>query len=357
MADMDTLMRSIRAAAKARKTAAKCKPLLRTLAASFPALARNDREMLLMTAALGNWAMQPALPVVAWLFANGMSPDTLTNGANSHPTPKGVPLLAALARTFAHPTRGGRSPATQRKNNVQVELGVIAFLDAGANPNVCDRNSVTPLHHAANHGAAKAMRALIAAGAKVEAVDKWGSTALFYAARSDSPEAVKVLLAAGAKLATNRDGDTAYDQAIAYGAARTPAMLAKRSVVSPLAGNATISAADITRVLARHAKQRNSIVGMSGPPDPVAARFVRGGKVDDRRVTVHLDIAKLPPLATCVRHELLTALGNEAKLWLEQQGVNTDAYNTGPASPWYHTAGSKSSKRAAELFAAMRGRR
>jgi hypothetical protein len=358
MADLETLVRSIRSAATRRRTAAQCKPLVGMLAASFAALGRRDREVLLMAAVLGDtWNARPCVPALAWLLANGVSPATVTNGNNTYPTPKGVPLLAALAMSFDHPeSRANESPAAVRKNNVQVEAGIIAMLEGGAKPDVVTRQGVSPLHHAADHGALRAMRALIAHGADLEARDKWGSTPLFYAARSDVVPAVKLLLDAGAKLARDRDGDTPYDQAIAYGATRTAALLQKRCKAPAVVGNATISAADITRLLARLAKTRHSIRAMAGKPDPAAARFVRGGKVAGMRIVVRLDVAKLPALARSVRHELVTALGNEAKLWLAQHGVNTSAYNTGPAEPWYVAAGSKSTKRAEELFAAMRRR-
>src|SRR5439155_285410 len=127
----------------------------------------------------------------------------------------------------------------------------------------------------------------------------------------DHVAVIRQLLAAGAKHVANRHGETAHDIAIAFGSAAAAALLAREFRTAPLAAGKGLTAADVTRLLARLAKHRHSIVGVSGDPDPAIEKLLRAGKVAKRSLVVTLDARQIPKLSPTVRRELLNALAQE----------------------------------------------
>lgn len=96
--------------------------------------------------------------------------------------------------------------------------GLHILLKAGADPNKPDTKGQTPLHFAAEHKAADAIKALLAAGAKVNAQNKEGETPLFCAVEEGAGlDIVKILLAAGADpniAAAKRNNSTPLIEAV-----------------------------------------------------------------------------------------------------------------------------------------------
>ena len=91
---------------------------------------------------------------------------------------------------------------------------VLAFLDAGASPNVRDGARSTPLMWAAEMGNAKLAREMVKRGADPNAADNVGWTALHHAAIGQRLEVVRVLLEAGANPAIrDLSGQAAVDLA------------------------------------------------------------------------------------------------------------------------------------------------
>lgn len=99
---------------------------------------------------------------------------------------------------------------------------VLALLDAGADPNSMapmgrERSFDTSiLMEAARHGAARALRALIARGARIHDVDAHGQSALHHCLASESIECAAILVESGIKAELRDDeGFDALDQACA----------------------------------------------------------------------------------------------------------------------------------------------
>lgn len=72
------------------------------------------------------------------------------------------------------------------------------LLGKGANPNIADRNDVTPLQLAANLGWADGVEILVKAGANVDQPNETGETPLIAAIHRRDAALVRTLLAAGA---------------------------------------------------------------------------------------------------------------------------------------------------------------
>ena len=109
------------------------------------------------------------------------------------------------------------------------------LLDAGADPNAATPGSlVTPLHRAADKGAADFVRLLLEKKADPSAVAATGFTALHFAARTNSAECVKLLVEAGAPVqAADANGRTALHIAAKYDAvAAAEALVAGGAQVS-----------------------------------------------------------------------------------------------------------------------------
>ena len=85
--------------------------------------------------------------------------------------------------------------------------GVQILLDAGANPNVKDRDGMTPLMIACNAGQKEIAEALLAKGAEVNAKDNYDRTPLHSAINAARHEMVVLLVNAGADVnATDKQG-------------------------------------------------------------------------------------------------------------------------------------------------------
>jgi hypothetical protein len=315
---------------------------------AYDRLTRTQRDVLLVAAALGdNWSPRPALAIVDTLLAHGANPDARTDGYHTYPLPRGVPCLHAVLLSFAFPdgTPEGTA-AIARKRNAALEAAAIALVRAGASP-APRRGKVTALHDAAEHGALDLLRVLVKQGARVDARDRWGLTPLVYAAREDEAAALRALLAAGATNVRLAARETPYDHAVAAGAARCAAILARRFG----AGRHGPPPPDVARVLARLARDRHSLVAPSGKPDPMIEPLIASGRLVKTRIHVRLRAYKLPRLAPRVRRELLRALGHEVMRWLAAHGVATSGYSVGSAEPWFHARGRTSAAHAAKLFA------
>jgi ankyrin repeat protein len=108
---------------------------------------------------------------------------------------------------------------------------VVALLEHGADPDGDPANpfGVRPVHAAAAHRDAAAMRALLEAGADPGATQRGGLTPLHTAAHHDDVEIAELLLAHGADPAPcAEDGRTPADLAAHDGGGRVAALLAAR---------------------------------------------------------------------------------------------------------------------------------
>ena len=88
-----------------------------------------------------------------------------------------------------------------------VEL-ITFLLEMGANPNICNRGGISPLHLLAEKGRVDIMAVLLDNGADIEAKDGHGCTPLFYTFEY-YPQATKFLIERGADIeARNSNGET-----------------------------------------------------------------------------------------------------------------------------------------------------
>jgi hypothetical protein len=352
----DALVQQIRAAwdrDRRGRLTAKDRAALRARLADAH-LARRDLDALVVCAAIGDgWDVHPVLSVLDDVLAAGGSPNAKTDGHRMYPYPRGVRCLDALMRALRHPD-GTRTGTRSRDPNRQIEAGAIALVRAGADIAGFGPHRLAPIHRAAEHGLVELIAALVDAGADVDARDKAGETALFYAARGNRADAARALVDAGATNATNRHGETAHDVAIAFGSTAAARWLAARFPPPRTRADETgrLTAADVTRLLARVASIRHSIIAPSGAPDRVVPSIFAGGAVTPDRVTIKIDARRLPKLSPSIRTQLLIALGHEAMRWLHTNGVETRAYTVGGTSPWFMLV-AKSAPRARKLLAAL----
>jgi ankyrin repeat protein len=95
-----------------------------------------------------------------------------------------------------------------------------------ANPNLADKNGVTPLMRATQLGFHEGIAALVKAGARVDEPNAAGETPLIFAIHSRDTELMRVLLQAGADPdRTDNSGRSARDYALLQGA-QSPALAA-----------------------------------------------------------------------------------------------------------------------------------
>lgn len=93
------------------------------------------------------------------------------------------------------------------------------LVSKGANPNIADRDGVTPLQLAANLGWTDGVEALVGAGASVDVTNVAGETPLIAAVHRRDAALVRVLLKAGANPdRSDNSGRTARDYAELMGA-------------------------------------------------------------------------------------------------------------------------------------------
>jgi len=83
---------------------------------------------------------------------------------------------------------------TQRRDALWVRF----LTHKGANPNVADKNGVTPLQNASSRGYVEGVEVLLKAGANVDGANRIGETALIAAVLRRDVAMVRVLLANGA---------------------------------------------------------------------------------------------------------------------------------------------------------------
>lgn len=89
-----------------------------------------------------------------------------------------------------------------------------AMLEAGADLEIRDYNTMTPLHWMTNYGWIEMVKFLIELGASLEALDYFGFTPLHWAADRIRIDVAKLLINAGASLeALDNNGRTPWDVA------------------------------------------------------------------------------------------------------------------------------------------------
>jgi ankyrin repeat protein len=95
------------------------------------------------------------------------------------------------------------------------DAGWLAYLlNRGANPNIADKNGVTPLMRASQLGFFDGIQALVRKGARVDAANSTGETPLILAVHRRDTAMMRVLLAAGADPdRTDNSGRSARDYA------------------------------------------------------------------------------------------------------------------------------------------------
>lgn len=99
---------------------------------------------------------------------------------------------------------------TERRDAVWIRF----LTSKGANPNIADKNGVTPLMVAVNLGFAEGVDALMAAGARVDVTNAAGETPLISAVHRRDPALLRLLLAKGANPdRTDNSGRSARDYA------------------------------------------------------------------------------------------------------------------------------------------------
>ena len=306
---------------------------------------RDQRARLLAAAALGGNGVyaKPAPPLVRVLLRAGIDPDATTRQLPNGLDRGQVCLLNVVRRLHRR----------DRARNRAVEDSAIELVRGGATVRIADRWKKTPLHYAARFGASRLVAVLVAAGALADARDGDGETPLFEAARDDHVDVVRVLLAASKRRIANVHGETALDVAIAFGSTRAARELARRFGGETTIATELLDARTTMRLLARRASRRHSVMAPSGKLDPIIEKVLRGARVRDGWVELAIDPRAVAGATRTIRGELLGALGEEALRWLATCGVATRAYATGSLKPRFMLAGSKSTKRAAELVRAL----
>lgn len=92
------------------------------------------------------------------------------------------------------------------------------LIGRGANPNIADRNGVTPLTLAANLGWGEGVEQLVKSGASVDSANQTGETPLIAAIHRRDADMVRALLKAGANPdRADNSGRTARDYAVLMG--------------------------------------------------------------------------------------------------------------------------------------------
>ena len=107
------------------------------------------------------------------------------------------PPLIVTGDPHALDPRSGRTPLHVAALANAPRL-IAALVEAGADVEARDEDTLTPLHLAAGADAAAAVAALLEAGADLQARNRLGETPLLFAARGIAPAAIAALLEAGA---------------------------------------------------------------------------------------------------------------------------------------------------------------
>ncbi|WP_100637936.1 ankyrin repeat domain-containing protein [Marinobacter salexigens] len=99
------------------------------------------------------------------------------------------------------------------------------LLSQGANPDLAERDQVTPLIVASGQGDRRLTRLLLSAGAKVNAEDLQGYTPVMRAAEAGQLSVVKILLTAGANVNVSQNGESLLMKVVSTGDLLTAEML------------------------------------------------------------------------------------------------------------------------------------
>ncbi len=106
---------------------------------------------------------------------------------------------------------------TQRRDALWIRF----LTDRGANPNIADKNGITPLQIATNLGYVEGVEALLKAGASVDVANSTGETPLISAVLRRDISLIRMFLAKGANAdRSDNSGRTARDYAKLDGSSR-----------------------------------------------------------------------------------------------------------------------------------------
>ena len=338
MADMNALLAAVRRGSK---------NAISRVQAAWAELEPAERDKLVVASVVGsdNWEERPVTAVLAAILKLGGNPDArVATDGDFYPNPKKTSALEICTRELKHSEH--QDLVLSRKQVVERNAALIkaaeSLVAAGANlAPYSARRSGSPLHDAARAGAYVLVALLLKRGANPNAVDRDGETPLFAAARSDDVAMVQALLAKGAKNVRNRRGDSAVVAAFGAAAFHTYAVLHKRLGGPDLASafaRSAISVDDAKRMLARLREASFTSISVSGKEDPASLALIKKFSLKDTKIVATIDRAKLPKLPHAIGSKLLEAIGLEAKRILEGAKLDINAYNVGPANPWFSVA-------------------